>query len=160
QLRYPGHKVQTTRTLGQYPGMGLKQARTKAAQWYGWVKQGIDPEDSEGAESAKADAARRTEALKKQNTFASVAERYIKERGSNRRAGADAREIRRMLIPEWGDRPIHEITPREVRELITRLRERVPYDARNAWTHAVGIFKQSVHEELIEASPCASLDKK
>lgn len=160
QLCYPGHRVQTTRTLGRYPGMGLAEARGKGALWYGWVKAGIDPEHAEAEQRDRADAARRAEALKQENTFASVAERYITDRSANRRAKGDANEIRRMLIAEWGERPIHTITPRDVRELITKLRVRVPYDARNAWTHAVGIFKQSVHDELIEASPCASLDKK
>jgi integrase len=160
QLRYPGHKVQTTRTLGPYPALKVTDARERAAEWYGLVKRGINPAETEVEKERAAAAARRTDAVKKNNTFASIAERYIAERSSNRRAEADAREIRRMLIPEWGERPIHEIAPRDVRELITKLRTRVPYDARNAWTHLVGILKQSVHDELIDASPCASLDKK
>jgi integrase len=65
-----------------------------------------------------------------------------------------------MLIAEWADKPLHEITPRNVRELITKLRLRAPYDARNAWTHLVGIFKAAVHEELLVAAPTASVDKK
>jgi integrase len=160
QLRYPGHEVQTTRTLGQFPGMGLAEAREKARRWYDLVKNGIDPEHAEAEERERTAAAARAAALRSAHTFVSVAERYITDRRTNRRAKADAAEIRRMLIAEWGERPIHSITPRDVRELITKLRARVPYDARNAWTHTVGIFKQSVHDELIEASPCASLDKK
>jgi hypothetical protein len=33
QLRYPGYRCQSTRTLGHYPAMSLAQARTKAGQW-------------------------------------------------------------------------------------------------------------------------------
>jgi integrase len=47
-----------------------------------------------------------------------------------------------------------------VRQVITKIAKRAPYDARNAWGHAVGIFKLAVHDELIEISPCASLDKR
>jgi len=140
--------------------MGLAEAREKAGKWYGFVKKGIDPHQAEAEDRERAQAAARAAALRSEQTFASVAERYITDRRTNRRAKTDAAEIRRMLVSEWGARPIHTISPRDVRVLIERLRGRVPYDARNAWSHAVGIFKQCVHNELIEASPCASLDKR
>ena len=114
QLRYPGHPAQSRRTLGTYPSLGVAAARAKATQWYGWVKQGIDPVHAELAERERLEAERRAEALKRENTFASVAERYIAERAGNRRAVADAREIRRMLIAAWGERPIHMIEARDV----------------------------------------------
>jgi integrase len=160
QITYPGHPAQSRRTLGKYPGLGLAAARSKAQQWYAWVKAGIDPADAETAELERAEAARRAEHLKRENTFASVAERFIADRAGNRRALVDAREIRRLLVAAWGDRPIHKIAPRDVRALIDQIKLRAPYNARNAWTHAVGIFKMAVHDELIPTSPCASLDKK
>jgi hypothetical protein len=43
QIRYPGHAVQTKRTLGIYPAMGLAAAREKAAEWYSLVRQGPRP---------------------------------------------------------------------------------------------------------------------
>ena len=159
QLKYPGNRVQAIRTLGHYPGMTLEAARRKAELWYGLVKQGIDPADVAKEERKQADAERGARVLKQGNTFATFAEHYIEGR-INRRADMDAREIRRMLIAEWGDRPIHEILPRDVRQLIEEIKPRAPYEARNGWTHLVGIFKLAVHEELIEVSPCASLDKK
>ena len=159
QLKYPGHRMQTRRTLGRFPGLGLVAAREQAARWYGLVKQGIDPGDADAEEQEKREAARRAEALKRTNTFAAYAERYIAGR-TNRRANADAAEIRRMLVPSWAERPIHKIRPADVRALIDQLKRKAPYDARNAWTHAVQIFKLAVHEELIEVSPCASLDRR
>jgi len=159
QLRFPGHVVQTRRTLGHFPALGLAAARRKAEQWHALVKGGTDPTQAEDDERRKAQALRLAEARRQANTFAAFAEKYIAER-NNRRAKVDAQEIRRMLIGEWGTRPLHEITPRDVRVLIDKLKLRAPYDARNAWTHAVGIFKAAVHEELIAASPCASLDRR
>jgi hypothetical protein len=159
QLRYPGHRVQTRRTLGHFPTLGLADARAQARKWYGLTKSGIDPEAAEADEKRKAEAAALAEALRKKNTFASFAESYIGQR-TNRRAKADAQEIRRMLIGAWGTRPLHEIVPRDVRTLIDKLKAHAPYDARNAWTHMVQIFKAAVHEEVIEVSPCASLDRR
>jgi Arm DNA-binding domain/Phage integrase family len=158
QLKYPGHKVQTRRTLGHCPALGLADARRKAEQWYALSKDGIDPSQATEEERRKAEAARHAEALKRENTFASVVERYLAERSANRRVKRDRVEIQRMLIRHWGDRPIGTITPRDVRKLFDALKVRAPYEARNGWAHAVGIFRYGVHAELLEVSPCASLD--
>jgi hypothetical protein len=159
QLRYPGHKHQTKRTLGHYPAMGLAAARATAERWYALAKDGIDPAAAREDDRRAAAAARQAEATRRANTFANFAERYIAGR-TNRRAAMDAREIRRMLIAPWAARPLHEIAPSDVKVLINALKKRAPYDARNAWTHMVGIFKHAVHEGLITASPCASLDRR
>ena len=164
QLRWPGCRFQTMRNLGYYPSLSLAEAREKAEKFYAKNKEGTDPFAAEAEakeeERRRKQAEARAEALKDARTFAGFADRYIAERSANRRAKDDAREIRRNLIAAWGDRPIHKIAPRDVRELIDKIKQRAPYDAANTWGHAVGIFKAAVHEELIEASPCASLDKK
>lgn len=167
QLRWPGRKAQTVKNLGPYgepPALTLAAARPRAERFYALAKAGIDPFEAEerarAEEKATEEAARLAEAAKRRNTFAALAERYIASRTANRRAKADEGEIRRMLVVEWGDRPVHEIAPRDVRDAIDGIKRRSAYSARAAWGHAVGIFKLAVHEELIAASPCASLDKK
>ena len=93
QLRFPGQKAQSRRTLGQYPGISLAEARAKAERWYQLVRQGIDPEQAEADARAQVEAARRAEALKRKNTVASVAERFISEHiAGQRRADAGARD--------------------------------------------------------------------
>ena len=151
QLVYPGGRNPTKRTLGIYPSMGLAAAREKAREWYGLVKAGIDPADIERQRREAADQARAS-------TFGKFAEAFIAKR-TNRRADLDAREIRRTLIAAWKDRPLASITPRDIRQLIGEIAKRAPWEARNAWGHASLIFKHAVHEELIEVSPMASLDK-
>jgi integrase len=158
-LKYPGQKYQSARTLGIFPAMKVGAARAKAELWYAQVKQGIDPAEIERQEREKAEAARRAEMLSRQNTFAVYAEAYIAGR-TNRRATDDGAEIRRSLIPTLGPKPLHEITPRDCRELMAKLRGRSPFTARAAWGHLTGILKQACFEELIPASPMASLDKK
>jgi integrase len=159
QLRYPGFRCQSTRTLGHYPAMSPSEARAKAGRWYAWVKAGIDPEVAETEEKAKADAARRAENLKKSHTFAGVAERYVSEHLSGQRRGkVTAREIRSDLIEAWGDRPISDITPADVKTLIHTIKSRAPYQARNVFGHARTLFRWAVHHDLIAASPIASLE--
>src|SRR3974377_702122 len=65
ELRYPGHTTQSRRTLGTYPSLGLTAARAKAAQWYGWAKQGVDPADAEQAEHGQGGRDRRARGRKR-----------------------------------------------------------------------------------------------
>ena len=65
-----------------------------------------------------------------------------------------------MLVPHLGTRPLHEIQPRDIRELMTKLIARGAYDAKNAYLHLSVMLKQAVSEDLISVSPCASIDKK
>ena len=61
QIRYPGQRSQSRRTLGHYPGLSLTDARAKAADWYQLVKQGIDPEEALAEERRNLEAARRAD---------------------------------------------------------------------------------------------------
>ncbi len=160
QLKFPPQRSQARRVMGHYPTMGLKAAREEAARWYSLVKSGIDPADVAAEKRLADQKARQAAALQNKQTFAAVAESYIEGR-TNRRKAADALEIRRMLIAgAWGPRPIHSITPRDVRELFSKLVRRVPYDAKNCWIHASAIFRAAVSAELIAVSPLASVDRK
>jgi integrase len=161
QLIYPGGRCQTKRTLGRYPGMGLAEARSKATEWYAAVKQGIDPAAVEADQRAANEVKRRAEALTRENTFASVAERYIKEHvNGHRRAKKTAGEIRGMLVAAWADKPIAEIMPSDVKLAISKIKLRAPHQARQAFTHARTLFKWCVYHDLIVQSPCASLSPK
>jgi integrase len=76
--------------------------------------------------------------------------------------------IRRELIPTWGERPITEITRRDViariEEIVdrggerpaagTRRRAGGPYAARHALSAARKLFKWAVGRDLLAASPC------
>src|SRR5262245_25329750 len=85
QLKYPDHEVQTKRTLGHFPALGLEAARTKAAAWYTLCKEGVDPADVEADKAKAAEASRRAEAIKKANTFGAFAEKFIAGRTNRRR---------------------------------------------------------------------------
>jgi hypothetical protein len=143
QLAFPGQRSQSRRVIGRWPGMSLAEARDKAEEWYNLTKQGSDPVEVERAKQEAAERERQeAEAKAKRearNTFEAIAEDYIKRR-TNRRAEADAREIRRTLVSEWGSKPIASIAPRDVREYMTKLVKTKPYEAKNAWGHADQIF--------------------
>src|SRR5262245_32085906 len=134
QAKFPGNRFQARRTLGEYPGFSLAEARRKAESWRQLARRGIDPVTVGEEERRRFEAVRVAAAARRENTLASYAEKFISER-RNRRAKADAREIRRMLLPALGDKPISEITAQDVRVVFDRLKVHAPFDARNAWGH-------------------------
>ena len=156
---YFGSDVQSRQTLGRYPQMRLSEAREKAARWRAWAREGADPRELEAEQAAERQAERQVKAARRRNTFRAYAESFIAGR-TNRHAAQDARELRRLAIAQWADRPISEIRPKDVRQLIDRVKRRAPRDARNLWGLLSVLFKQATHEEVISVSPLASLDKR
>jgi hypothetical protein len=96
RTRYPGSDSPSRREIGKCDDITLSDAREKARQWREMVRKGIDPADEEERQ-------RYAEILKRQTTFAAVAEDFIRDKLPGERRGKDAeREIRRDLLPKLG----------------------------------------------------------
>ena len=126
--RYPGSTSPTRRRIGDYPSMGLAEAREIARQWKRDIKQGIDPQKAD--EAAKRDAER-----ERANTFAKAWEAYIEERkadpnGRNRTLDVVDGVIRKHIIPKLGSRPLKEITRAETNDVIRKIAKDTPTHAR------------------------------
>jgi Arm DNA-binding domain len=110
--RFPGSTNPTRRALGEYGALNLEKARQKARSWLEMLRRGIDPREEE-------ERLRAAELRQRRNTFAAVAEDFIKDKLPGERKGREAeRDIRREFIPVWGKRPIAEIVPHDVRAVI------------------------------------------
>src|SRR5262245_32536680 len=133
--RYPGSTNPTRRSLGEYPALGLEKARERARHWRNLVRTGNDPRAEEARQ-------RRLELRRQQTTFASVAEDYIDRHTKGQRKAKDTeREIRKELIPFWGDRPITSIMREDVIGLVEDIARRpAPYTAHIVLGHARSLF--------------------
>src|SRR2546421_3055054 len=119
QLIWPGGTVQTKRSLGPYPTLGVAAARTKAVEWYQLAKAGVDPGEQEIRQH---EAEARAALLAKRDTFAGIAEQYIAMRLPQQRWGKRVElQIRKHLIPAWGEMPIADISKRDVVDLIEKI---------------------------------------
>ena len=156
--RFPGSKPNksgktnpTRRALGEYGKLSLEQARFKARTWHEIIGKGINPKQRE-------DDQRAVEHERHGNTFAAVAEEFIKRHlQSQRRARVSEREIRSELIKRWGQRPVVDITRREVVELVNVILDRgARRQAHNILGHARVIFNWAINQEIygLEQSPC------
>ena len=154
--RFPGSTNPTRRAIGQYPAIGLKDARETGKSWLLLLQRGVDPREEN-------ERARQEQARKRVNTFEAVVEDYLKDiptRQRNRHAEQDEREIRRELLERkdksdkivwqnpWARKPVADVTDADIAELIGAIRDRpAPGMAYNVWGHIKAIFSWAMWPE-------------
>ena len=156
--RFPGNnnkvKNPTRRSLGPYGLLTLEKARAKARTWLDLINRGMDPELEE--ERQRQAALRRAE-----NSFAAVAEQFIKRHVSKtRKASTVERELRREFIVRWGTRPITDITQHDVVAVIDEVVDRgALYQAHNLFGHIRTLFNWAIARGVygLDRSPCDRL---
>jgi integrase len=137
----------------RYGELSLLAAREKAREWLKLIGKGIDPQAHEEQQ-------RRAKERERQNTFAAVAEDFIRDKLPGERKGREVeRDIKREFIPVWGDRPITQITARDVRDLIRAKAQTAKPQARNLLGYAKRLFAWAVDQDCygLEGSPAAAL---
>ena len=143
--------VPTRRTIGPVGKIGLSAARTVARAWLQLASEGRDPKAEEKAARL---------AKEGRKTFGELAEVFITRHiRKQRRAAQTEREIRRELLPKLGERPLAEITRKEIATLIGEIRDRpAPRQAHNIFGHVRRFYSwllsQPEYEDLVAASPC------
>lgn len=142
------------RRLGIYPAMTLAEAREKAAHWRKLIARGVDPSEEEERQ-------RTAELQRRANSFAAVAEDFIRDKLAGERKGYEVeRDIRRVLVKAWGERPITDISPLDVRSLVKGFKDAgKPYQAHNLLGYTRRLFNWAIaqHAYGIETSPCDRL---
>jgi integrase len=151
--RYPGSPDPTRRALGVYGPMTLADAHEKARGWLKLIEKQIDPKEEEGRR-------KHAEQKRRKNTFTSVAEDFIVEKLATERKGKEAEtDLRRVFIPEWGGRPITDITELDVLGIIKAKAKTAPVRARNLLALLKRFFGWAIDQRVyeIQSSPCERL---
>jgi integrase len=156
--RYPGSDHFKRRELGEVGAITLAAARDKARDWLALIKAGRDPREVERAAASASQ-------LQAATTFSAVAEEFIKRHlQGKRKAKVVEREIRRELIPVLGQRPIGEITRRDIVTLLEAIADRGSTGAyaRNIFGHLSTFFNWAIARDIygLEASPCDRIKPK
>jgi integrase len=117
RLAYRFNSKQRTLSIGVFPAVGLKEAREARDAAKKLLAQGRDPGAVKKQARAESDAARA-------NTFAAIAAEVL---DAKRRAGLAEKTVRRvtgisaLACAELGERPISEITAREILDALRRI---------------------------------------
>ncbi len=139
----------------------LSQAREDARKALRDMSQGIDPKQKRALALEQAE---KQQAERRANSFGAVAEDFIKrhvlakDKGKPKlKSGNEvAASIRRELISVWGDRPISEISRRDVVKLLEKVvDEDRPYIAHHLLAYLSKLFNWAIVRDVygLNASP-------
>lgn len=106
RYRYRFHGKGQMIALGQYPIIGLKQARAERDRCRELLEQGLNPSAERQREKAELQEAAGS-------TFAAIAEEFLEKREAEGAKPATLKKLRSLLgvlLPKLGDIPIAEIT--------------------------------------------------
>lgn len=133
-------------TLGQYPALGLAQAREQARGLLGTVSEGRDPRPER----------RDANLLRHTNTFEAVFRRFMEReiRPSVKSWKNVERVLRLHVEPHWRDRPLSDIRRADVHTLLDDLvTDDAIGTAREVRKHLSRLFNWAVDRELVNDSP-------
>ncbi|GGD42099.1 tyrosine-type recombinase/integrase [Sinisalibacter lacisalsi] len=142
-------------TLGRWPIMGVADARSAASRAIEAVERGQDP----GAEKQRAKAAKLEAALSERDKIKTLMEQYAKRHLANLKSGATVkRELERHVVSAWGDRDIHEISRRDVIDLLDTIVDTGRATTANrVRAYLSKFFSWAVEREIVDASPTAGV---
>ncbi|NKM12081.1 DUF4102 domain-containing protein [Rhizobium laguerreae] len=164
--RFGDAKHSKRQIIGEFPEIGIEDARAVAELWNRQLRHGLDPIEERIRRM-------REEGLRKRRTFVSVMEDFIADlpnRDSNRHVDHDIRQIRRDLLnPETNkflQDPIVDVRTSQLGQLIASIRDRpAPTQALKAYSLMRGFWEWAMAPERREdygltANPFADVTRK
>lgn len=114
-LRYRFGGKPAKLTLGRWPLMGLAEARAAATDALDKIDRGKNPAiEKQATKAAKLEAQ-----LSDRDKIKSLIDQYAKRHLASLKSGdVVKRELDRFVVKEWGERDIHDITKRDVIDLL------------------------------------------
>lgn len=144
--RAPGSGSKRRVRLGDYPKVGLADARDAARKVIGDAATGRDL----AAELAEE---------KKAPRFAEVAEQYLElhARPHKKSWQQDDWRIRKHLVPAWGTRRLTEIRRKDVVALLDQIARTGPIEANRTLALIRKMFNWAIGRDLVEFNPCTAI---
>lgn len=135
-------------TLGTFPALSLADAREA---WRCARKEAIAGRDPVLARKREKPAI----------DFEHVASEWLmRDQAKNKSRREVQRIVNRELIPAWGQRPVPEITRRDILDLIDGIADRgSPIMARRVLAYVHRLFKWAVGRGIIDTNPATDLPK-
>lgn len=150
--RYLG--ARKTLAIGQYPTVSLVSARAAREAAKSLLAKDIDPGAHKKETRAEAAAAAR-------NTFGVIADEYLEKMKADGRAESTIDKntwMLKVLAKPLEDRPVANIKPRDVLELLRKIEQSGRNDSALTTRSAIGrVFRYAMNCDLVEGDPTASL---
>jgi integrase len=150
-IRYRHHGQTRKHTLGSFPAVDLKTARVLGGKALRAAAEGRDP----GREKILARAA---EADSVDRIIEEFLDRHVRRSNRPRSAQETERLLRQHVLPRWRGRMVHEITRRNVLDVLDRVVDGgAPIAANRVFAAVRKLFNWAVSRDIIAASPCAGV---
>ena len=150
-VRYRHGRRPRKHTLGGYPAIDLKSARELGAKALRAVAEGRDP----GQEKAQA---RSTKVDSIESVTAQFIERHCNRSNRPRTAKETQRLLQLHVLPRWRGKMVHDITRRDVLDVLDRVVDSgAPIAANRTLSATRKLFNWCVQRDIIAASPCAGV---
>jgi integrase len=151
--------VQEKVNLGTTTELDIAQAREKCRGVFRDAAQGIGKKarirkyEREAIEKARSEA----------NSFRAVAEAWLSDNGKGgagklRSKSEIQSRLEREVFPDWGDRPVHEISRADVRILVDAIAQTKPIAANRTLAAVRRMFNWAASKDRIDASPVLGVE--
>ncbi len=155
RLKYKAGGRETRATFGEYPSIGLAAARRKRDEAKGLLADGLDINQQVARKrAAEAGGA----AL---GSFGAIAEQWYAaeiEGKSETYKASVRRTLDRDILPYTGNRPLADITPRELLAVFRRIKDRGAEEtARRARVNVGQVYRYAIRHDLAENDPTLAL---
>jgi integrase len=151
RFKYRFCKKEKLLALGVYPEISLANARIQRDEAREQIRKGIDP-----SVNKKAIAIARQESA--ENSFEVMANEWLMVHQKSEASDIRIRNLlKRDLFPSLGHRPIKEISPPELLQVLRRIEARTQDTARKARQYAGQIFRYAIQTGRAERDPSADL---
>jgi len=154
RLKYRYHGKEKRISLGVYPDVSLKMARDRRGDARTLLADGIDP-----SEHKKAQKQAQKEMIT--NTFEALAREWHDKKSTiwtKRHALGVMKRLELNVFSRLGNRPVAEITPKEVLAAIRRIEERgALHTAHRALSTCSQVFRYAVITGKAAVDPCRDL---
>jgi len=150
-VRYRSGGRSRKHTLGSYPALDLKVARTLAGKALRAVAEGRDP----GREKAQA-------RVSQPDTVEAIArlfvERHCLRNTRPRTAFETQRLLKRHVLPRWRSRLLRDLSRRDVLDLLDRVGDAgTPIVANRVFSAVRKLCNWALERDIIDTSPCAGV---
>lgn len=168
-FRAPATGRQARLRLGEYDPkhFGLAAAREVARRYRALIDQGTDPRDFLAAEAERRareeDAARRAARQREANSYVAVVEEYVSKYQVGKKANRTANETRRLLLVNcaaWKERPIADITRRDVHALLDGIMTAGKgYSANRTYAALKTLFRWCASRDVVASDPMQGVQR-
>jgi integrase len=150
-VRYRHRGQSRKHTLGSYPAIDLKTARALAGKALRAVAEGRDPgREKFLARTAKADSV--------VHVVEEFLERHVRRSNRPRTVQGTERLLRQHVLPHWHGRMVHDITRRDVLDILDRVVDGgAPVAANRVHAAVRKFFNWCIARDVLAASPCAGV---